>query len=48
MVELLELLRIGMTVTAITLAVPAAILTSTEVPEITPLLETTYENEQRN
>ena len=49
MAELLELLHATMTLTAVTLAVPAVILTGTDVPDIAPLLETpTYENEQRD
>jgi len=47
MAELLELLHATMTLTAVTLAVPAVILTGTDVPDIAPLLEP-YENEQRD
>jgi len=47
MAELLELLHATMTLTAVTLTVPAVILTGTDVPDIAPLLET-YENEQRD
>ena len=42
MVELLELAQAGLTLTAITIAavtVPVAIVTDTEVPDITPLVE---------
>tara|TARA_B100001250_G_scaffold17688_1_gene15395 strand:+ start:162 stop:362 length:201 start_codon:yes stop_codon:yes gene_type:complete len=48
MAELLELLHATMTLTAVTLSVPAVILTGADVPDIAPLLETTYENEQRD
>ncbi len=47
MVELLELLHATMALTAVTLSVPAVILTDTDVPDITPILQH-YENEQRN
>ena len=42
MVELLQLIETGLTVTAVTLAVvalPVAIVTDTELPDITPLVE---------
>ena len=42
MVELLELAQAGLTLTAITIAavtVPVAIVTDTELPYITPLVE---------
>ena len=42
MVELLELAQAGLTLTAITIAsvtVPVAIVTDTELPDITPLVE---------
>ena len=42
MVELLELAQAGLTLTAITFAavtVPVAIVTDTELPDITPLVE---------
>ena len=48
MAELLELLHATMALTAVTLSVPAVILTGADVPDIAPLLETTYENEQRD
>ena len=47
MAELLELLHATMALTAVTLSVPAVILTDTDVPDITPILQP-YENEQRN
>jgi hypothetical protein len=42
MVELLQLVEAGLTVTAVSIAVvvaPAAIITGTELPAISPLLE---------
>ena len=42
MVELLELAQAGLTLTAITIAavtVPVAIVTDSELPDITPLVE---------
>ena len=42
MVELLDLAQAGLTLTAITIAavtVPVAIVTDTELPDITPLVE---------
>ena len=42
MVELLELAQAGLTLSAITIAavtVPVAIVTDTELPDITPLVE---------
>ena len=42
MVELLELAQAGLTLTAITIAVatvPVAIITDSELPDITPLVE---------
>ena len=42
MVELLELAQAGLTLTAITIAavtVPVAIVTDTELPDITPFVE---------
>jgi len=42
LVELLELAQAGLTLTAITIAavtVPVAIVTDTELPDITPLVE---------
>ena len=42
MVELLELAQAGLTLTAITIAavtVPVEIVTDTELPDITPLVE---------
>ena len=42
MVELLQLLEAGLTITAVTLAavtVPVAIVTDSELPDITPLVE---------
>ena len=42
MVELLELAQAGLTLTAITIAavtLPVAIVTDTELPDITPLVE---------
>ena len=42
MVELLELAQAGLTITAFTLAavtVPVAIVTDTDLPDITPLIE---------
>ena len=42
MVELLELAQAGLTITALTLAavtVPVAIVTDTDLPDITPLIE---------
>ena len=47
MAELLELLHATMTLTAVTLSVPAVILTGADVPNIAPLLQP-YENEQRD
>ena len=47
MAELLELLQATMAITAVSLSVPAVILTGADVPDITPLLEP-YENEQRD
>jgi len=40
MAELLELLHVSMTLTALTVAVPAAILTDADIPDIAPLVET--------
>ena len=42
MVELLQLIEAGLTVTAVTLAavtLPVAIITDSELPDITPLVE---------
>ena len=42
MVELLQLVQAGLAVTAVTIAavtVPVAIVTDTELPDITPLVE---------
>ena len=39
MSELLELLHVSMTLTALTVAVPAAILTDADIPDIAPLVE---------
>jgi len=40
MVELLELIKVSMTIAALTVAVPAAILTDEPLPDIEPLVET--------
>ncbi len=43
MVELLQLIEAGLTVTAVTLAavtIPVALITDTEMPDIAPLVET--------
>tara|TARA_B100000965_G_C19460818_1_gene699628 strand:+ start:220 stop:399 length:180 start_codon:yes stop_codon:yes gene_type:complete len=47
MAELLELLQATMAITAVSLSVPAVILTGADVPDITPILQP-YENEQRD
>ena len=50
MVELLELAQAGLTITAITLAavtLPVAIVTDTDLPDITPLIEV-LEDEQES
>ena len=50
MVELLELAQAGLTLTAITIAavtVPVAIVTDTDLPDITPLIEV-LEDEQES
>ena len=50
MVELLELAQAGLTITALTLAavtVPVAIVTDTDLPDITPLIEV-LEDEQES
>ena len=50
MVELLELAQAGLTLTAITIAavtVPVAIVTDTELPDITPLVEV-LDNESKS
>ena len=42
MVELLQLFEAGLTVTAVTLAavsLPVAVITDTEMPNLTPLIE---------
>ena len=42
MIELLQLIEAGLTVTAVTLAavtLPVALVTDTEMPDITPLIE---------
>jgi hypothetical protein len=42
MVELLQLIEAGLTVTAVTLAavtIPVAVVTDTPMPDITPLVE---------
>ena len=46
MVELLQLAQAGLTVTAVALTVavaPVAILTGTDIPDITPLMESVEE-----
>ena len=46
MVELLQLLEAGLTITAVTLAavtVPVAIVTDVEMPDIKPLIESVEE-----
>jgi|ETNmetMinimDraft_29_1059903.scaffolds.fasta_scaffold109468_1 hypothetical protein len=39
MVELLELIQAGLVFTAVALAVPAMVITGTDVPDIEPLLD---------
>ena len=39
MVELLELLKVSITLAALSIAVPAVIITGTDVPDIEPLLD---------
>tara|TARA_B100000287_G_scaffold264105_1_gene248535 strand:+ start:251 stop:397 length:147 start_codon:yes stop_codon:yes gene_type:complete len=48
MVEILQLLQAGLTVTAVTIAavtLPVAVVTDVEVPDLKPLIEV-LENEQ--
>ena len=46
MSELLELLHVSMTLTALTVAVPAAILTDADIPDIAPLVQTIEEKDK--
>ena len=46
MAELLELLHVSMTLTALTVAVPAVILTDADIPDIAPLVKTMEEKDK--
>ena len=46
MAELLELLHVSMTLTALTVAVPTAILTDADIPDIAPLVEIIEEKDK--
>ena len=51
MVELLQLLEAGMTVTAVTITVamaPAAIMTGTPLPDLSPMVESVVNREVEN